>query len=83
MKFRFLVDNKTEDSRCQAEWGLSILIETGGKNILFDAGASPMFAENATRLGIDLAQIDALVISHGPVSYTHLDVYKRQWTSGL
>lgn len=70
MKFRFLVDNKTEDSRCQAEWGLSILIETGGKNILFDAGASPMFAENATRLGIDLAQIDALVISHGHYDHT-------------
>ena len=70
MKFRFLVDNKTEDSRCQAEWGLSILIETEGKQILFDAGASPMFAENAARLGVDLSRTDALVISHGHYDHT-------------
>ena len=70
MKFRFLVDNKTEDSRCQAEWGLSILIETEGKQILFDAGASPMFAENAARLGADLSRTDALVISHGHYDHT-------------
>ena len=70
MKLRFLVDNRTEDSRCQAEWGLSILIETREKKILFDAGASPMFAENAQRLGVDLSLVDALVISHGHYDHT-------------
>lgn len=70
MKFRLLVDNKTEDSRCHAEWGLSILIETRGKQILLDTGASPMFAENAKRLGVDLSQADALVISHGHYDHT-------------
>ena len=70
MRFRFLVDNKTEDTRCMAEWGLSILIETGGKKILLDTGASGLFAENGRRLGVDLAAVDALVISHGHYDHT-------------
>ena len=37
MNFQFLVDNKTENRRYMAEWGPSILIETGGKKILMDA----------------------------------------------
>ena len=70
MKFTFLVDNKTEDTRCRAEWGLSILIETKGNKILLDTGASSLFAENAAKMGIDLKTIDALVISHGHYDHT-------------
>ena len=33
---------------------------------------------NAHSLGVDLKKITHIVLSHGPVSYTHLDVYKRQ-----
>ncbi|MCI8609057.1 MAG: MBL fold metallo-hydrolase [Firmicutes bacterium] len=70
MKFRFLVDNKTENPRCMAEWGLSILIESRGKKILMDTGASPLFAENAKAMGVDLSEVDALVISHGHYDHT-------------
>lgn len=70
MKFRLLVDNKTEDVRCHAEWGLSILIETDGHQILFDTGCSSMFAENAKAMGIDLAKVEAAVISHGHYDHT-------------
>jgi 7,8-dihydropterin-6-yl-methyl-4-(beta-D-ribofuranosyl)aminobenzene 5'-phosphate synthase len=53
-----------------AEHGLSILIRTfHGKNshvILFDTGRSPEgVITNADRIGIDLSEIEAIVISHG------------------
>lgn len=70
MKFTLLLDNKTEDVRCRAEWGLSVLIETRGRRILLDSGPSGLFAENAARLGIDLAEVDAAVISHGHYDHT-------------
>ncbi len=70
MKFTILIDNKTERADCRAEWGLAILIESQGEKILFDTGASAMFAENAKARGIDLADVDALVISHGHFDHT-------------
>ena len=70
MKFSILVDNKTERADCCAEWGLSILIESRGEKILLDTGMSPMFAENAKAMGIDLSDVSALVISHGHFDHT-------------
>lgn len=70
MKFQFLLDNKTENSKCMAEWGLSVLIETGGKKILLDAGLTDLYKANAEALGVDLADVDALVISHGHFDHT-------------
>lgn len=49
-----------------AEHGLSLYIEKDEHRILFDTGqASPVLLNNASRLNIDLKQIDAIVISHG------------------
>ena len=42
IKFRFLVENKTDNPGIMAEHGLSIYIEACGKKILFDAGASDL-----------------------------------------
>ena len=70
MNFSILVDNKTERADCCAEWGLSILIESQGEKILLDTGMSPMFAENAKAMGIDLSDVSALVISHGHFDHT-------------
>ena len=70
MKFTFLSDNKTEKSVCLAEWGLSILIESEGNKVLFDVGASPLFAENAKNLGVDLSDVEAVAISHGHYDHT-------------
>ncbi|MBN2504853.1 MAG: MBL fold metallo-hydrolase [Bacilli bacterium] len=47
------------------EHGLSYLIETKDKKILFDTGQSDVFIRNASILGVDLADVDYLVISHG------------------
>ena len=65
MKIVTLMENTTcrEDLAC--EHGLSLYIETGGKKILFDAGQSGAFADNAEKLGVDLTQVDFAVLSHG------------------
>lgn len=70
MKITFLSDNKTENSLCMAEWGLSVLIQANGRKLLFDVGASPLFARNAQNLGIDLSDVDAVVVSHGHYDHT-------------
>ena len=70
MKFQFIVDNKTETTKCMGEWGLSILIETGDKKILLDTGMTDLYAENAANLGINLKEVDGLVISHGHFDHT-------------
>jgi 7,8-dihydropterin-6-yl-methyl-4-(beta-D-ribofuranosyl)aminobenzene 5'-phosphate synthase len=65
-----LVDNKTSRDDLNAEHGLSLWIEYGEKRILFDTGQSDALIGNAEKLGIDLAQADAIVISHGHFDHT-------------
>ena len=64
MKFITLVENTCIEGLGCAH-GLSIYIETPKHKILFDAGQSGAFGENAAKLGIDLDQVDAFVLSHG------------------
>jgi 7,8-dihydropterin-6-yl-methyl-4-(beta-D-ribofuranosyl)aminobenzene 5'-phosphate synthase len=52
------------------EWGLSILVETGGLNILFDTGQSISASHNADLLGIELGKINKIVLSHGHYDHT-------------
>ena len=70
MRFRFLMENKTDGPGCIAEHGLSIYIETQGRRILFDTGASGLFVQNAEKLGVDLGRVDDVVISHGHYDHT-------------
>ena len=53
-----------------AEWGLSILIQYDGKNVLLDTGKSITATYNADTLGIDLNKIDTIVLSHGHDDHT-------------
>ena len=53
-----------------AEWGLAILIEVDGSKVLFDTGMSTIAAHNARRLGVDLSELDAIVLSHGHIDHT-------------
>jgi len=53
-----------------AEWGLSILIETGKENILFDTGQTITASYNTDSLEIDLKRIDKIVLSHGHHDHT-------------
>ena len=65
MKIVTLMENTRcrEDLSC--EHGLSLYIETGDHKILFDAGQSAAFAQNAEKLGVHLEDVDFAVLSHG------------------
>jgi 7,8-dihydropterin-6-yl-methyl-4-(beta-D-ribofuranosyl)aminobenzene 5'-phosphate synthase len=65
-----LVENTTSGPGLLAEHGLSFWIEYGDKRILFDTGQSDLLIHNAKALKIDLAQADAIVLSHGHYDHT-------------
>jgi len=83
MKLTVLADNNTIiDQYFLAEPALSFYIEDSGKKILFDAGYSDVFIKNAAKLGIDLKDLDFIIISHGHLDHTwglkHLiNLYKK------
>jgi 7,8-dihydropterin-6-yl-methyl-4-(beta-D-ribofuranosyl)aminobenzene 5'-phosphate synthase len=52
------------------EWGLCMFIEVSEKKILFDTGAGFSAVYNAHLLGVDLAEADCIVISHGHYDHT-------------
>ena len=66
MRITTLVENRPspDDPRLVAEWGLSQCVEVNDRRVLFDMGASDAFARNAAHLGIDVAAIDAAILSH-------------------
>ena len=70
LKMTVLSDNMAEDP-LSAEWGLSILIEADGRQILLDTGGGTVFASNAKKLGLDLSRVDVGVLSHA--HYDHAD----------
>lgn len=60
-----LAENTAAEERFGREHGLSLSIRTRERHILFDMGQSGLFLENARKLGIDLAEADLAVLSHG------------------
>jgi 7,8-dihydropterin-6-yl-methyl-4-(beta-D-ribofuranosyl)aminobenzene 5'-phosphate synthase len=53
------------------EWGFSAYVEADGRRLLFDTGARPRTVlENARELGIDLARVDTVVLSHNHGDHT-------------
>lgn len=82
MKIIALVENTTTHDNIDTEHGLSLYIEANGHKILFDMGQSDMFARNADKLGIDLADVDMCVLSHGHYDHgggikTFLEINKK------
>lgn len=65
MRIVTLVENVVCGGTLSAEHGLSLYIEHGGHRILFDTGQGDRFLKNAGALGIDIAEVEALVVSHG------------------
>ena len=64
MKLSVLSDAKAVDGY-GSEHGLSFLIEVDQKKFLFDTGASDLYLRNAMKLDLDMAELDAIVLSHG------------------
>ena len=66
VKATVLTDNRSSDPvRFPTEHGLSILLDTGSLLVLLDTGASDLFIRNARTLGVDLADVDYVFLSHG------------------
>ena len=65
MKLVTLMENTSCRESLSCEHGLSLYIETENHKILFDAGQSSAFADNAEKLGVDLSEVEFAVLSHG------------------
>lgn len=68
MLVKVLVENEKSRS-CYSDvkpvHGLSNYIESNGLKILFDVGPGRNFLHNAEKLGVDIDEIDIVIISHG------------------
>ena len=60
-----LVENSVHARGLQAEHGLSFHLQAGSRSLLFDTGQSDLFLRNARQLHINLAEAEAIVLSHG------------------
>lgn len=65
MKLWTLMENTSCREDLVSEHGLSLYLETGNRRILFDAGQTGAFADNAEKMGIALDQVDTVILSHG------------------
>jgi len=70
IRITILAENTVYRGGLRGEHGLSVWVETDDKRILFDTGQTDLLLDNAKTLGIDLAQTDAVVLSHG--HYDHV-----------
>ncbi|MBR6788669.1 MAG: MBL fold metallo-hydrolase [Clostridia bacterium] len=63
-----IITTLVEDGQAQgfeSEHGLSLYLQTPKHKILFDAGQSDLFLTNAEKLGVNIAEVDVAVLSHG------------------
>ena len=65
MRIINLVENTEGASGCGSEHGLSFYIETEHHKLLADTGATDLLLKNAEKLGIDLTEVDTVILSHG------------------
>lgn len=70
MKIINLIEDTQGRKDLHYEHGLSFYIRTENHSVLLDTGASGDFVENAIKLGIDLREIDTLILSHGHYDHT-------------
>lgn len=64
-----LVDNNASGN-LKSEHGLSLWLEYQDKRVLFDIGQTDLILRNAETLGVNIAETDAVVISHGHYDHT-------------
>jgi 7,8-dihydropterin-6-yl-methyl-4-(beta-D-ribofuranosyl)aminobenzene 5'-phosphate synthase len=69
-RFTVLMENTSPDGSLAKEWGLSVLVETGGRAVLFDTGQSDQSLANGRKLGCLPDRLDAVILSHGHYDHT-------------
>lgn len=65
LKIINLVEDTKGREGCGHEHGLSFYLETKKHKLLMDTGATGLFLENAQALGVDVTQVDTVILSHG------------------
>lgn len=65
LSVKILVENFTTHCHIFSQHGISMALEADGVGVLFDTGGGVLAAENAAKLGVDLADFPNIVISHG------------------
>ena len=65
MRIVNLIENTEGVVGCAFAHGLSFYIETKNHNLLVDLGPSELTVKNAEKLGINLAHVDSVILSHG------------------
>ena len=65
MRVVCLIENTEGTAGCGIEHGLCLYVETEQHKLLLDTGASDLFIKNAEIKGVDLTEVDTVVISHG------------------
>lgn len=70
IRITVLVENSVHRQGLAAEHGLSFHIQMRSHSILFDTGQTELVLSNAKALGIELAALDAVVLSHGHYDHT-------------
>lgn len=69
MIVKVLVENTAVSSEYKSKHGLCLYIQTAKHKILFDLGPNGLFLENARKMGVNIAEIDTVVISHGHIDH--------------
>lgn len=65
MRIVTVLENETSDKKLKVAHGLCLYIETNEHKILFDLGPNGVAFKNAKVLGIDVSEVDFVVLSHG------------------
>ncbi len=79
---RTLLENNLSRNRAlTAEHGLSFLVETGDKKILFDCSAGKAARKNAEKMHVSLKDVDYVVLSHS--HYDHAGGYPDMASHGV
>lgn len=80
VQVHLLAENTARGAGILGEHGLSWLIESAGRRLLFDMGQGLSLTSNADRMGLDWASSEAVVFSHG--HYDHVGGWQR-WGAAL
>jgi 7,8-dihydropterin-6-yl-methyl-4-(beta-D-ribofuranosyl)aminobenzene 5'-phosphate synthase len=65
VEIRVIYDNTVASPACEKGWGFAALVRSGGRALLFDAGADPrIFMRNFDAMKIDASSFDRMLVSH-------------------
>jgi 7,8-dihydropterin-6-yl-methyl-4-(beta-D-ribofuranosyl)aminobenzene 5'-phosphate synthase len=70
LRITILLENSVHRAGLAAEHGLCVQVQFRGQSLLLDTGQTDLVALNAQQLGVSLAGLNAIVLSHGHYDHT-------------